>query len=859
MAIKGINIKGRIYNHPTELMFFLKKTNSQKTSAETRSWATVLGRNGAGKSTISAALWNYAHSSTALTANPNQTPDTDDLQVELIPNDEIGKKNIYIFNENFLRNKIQFDSDDLGAIFMLKEQKDLKNKINKAEQEKAEAENKVAILRYETGKSEAKPQSPEAESVTPLNQDLQTQRIELENHFRGDNNWAGICRKVKNKRQNKPVSIRLIEELYDNFENPFLNQVIISKKEKEFEYKLEVFLALRGKASQKKQNIQQPDIEFFQRTIDGIVKALNTQPNSSEKGTDRLVDIIQSDTSTVDIASTKEFLSRLPTPKYCDKCLQSIDPSWPQIVLKAIEQIESKDEIRNLEEKLNKYLNSLNIIIDQVKSTVIPSNQIEQNNDNDKDFSDSKTTLEQDLKNIKNCVETKARTPYAIVRLDSSDSSITSNEEIRRKIKSHFDRFLTSIQNLNEEVNSYNKKIGQLKNEEDGLIGEATTLELSKNISLWKSYQDSKNKLQKCHDDLEQEEKRVDAYTNNISTLKSQLSQISVAMSKINEGLRLVFLSSNRMQLKASSNDENAYAIYVRGKRVPLHDLSTGEKNAIAIAYFFSMPYEGKPENPIFDESMLFVLDDPITSLDRSNEIGIFSLIAKEFATIKKQMSNADLQVILMTHNYHVFYAMQHVADSIFKSNAISWTLSDCKLSAVNSDKPAYTYRTLIKDVYDFARSDQHQQAIMENHDYTIPNELRRALEEYSWFNFGVGGTGLRKQPLIRSKLEELVKMNRLSKENKDLILSVLYSTWTNSGSHREENVKSDLLDLDLLEYNDQEEVRKVSKLLLILLDEIHFTGLPGLLWGSDVNVGDNCYVKCCEYLEIWKNEFSSK
>lgn len=857
MATEGINIEGRIYDHPTQLKFFLKKADWHKTAAQARSWATVLGRNGAGKSTISTALWNYAHSNTTLTANQDQTPDTEDLQVKLIPDNEVIKENIYVFNENFIRNKLQFDSDDLGAIFMLKEQKDLKIQIDKAEQEKAEAENKAALLRYITGQCEAKPQLPNIKSPTPLSQTLQEKQKKLEDQFRGDDNWAGICRKIRNQRQNKPVSIKWIEKQYSKFSNQLLVEKEITKQQKEFDSKLANFQALRGIAGQKMENIQPPNIEFFKRTIDDIAGALSTQPDSAEKSTDNLVDIIQSNSSTVDIASTKEFLSRHPAPKYCNKCLQSIDPSWPGIVLKAIEQIESKDEIRRLQSKLDECSNSLSIVIEQVESTVIPPNPTGLNSD--KDFSDSKTALERDLSNLKSRIELKKRTPYAVVRFGTVDSSRTSNEESKREIKTHFNRFISSVRNLNMLVNSYNEQIGQLKNEENELIKKVTILELSKNVSLWKSYQDSETEIREKSIELKNEENKVDRDTSIIAALKSQLSQISIAMSKINEGLRLVFLSSNRIQLKASSDDENAYAIFVRGKRVPLHDLSTGEKNAIAIAYFFSMPYEGKSENPIFDESMLFVLDDPITSLDRSNEIGIFSLIAKEFATIEEQMSNASLQVLLMTHNYHVFYAMQHVADSIFKSNAISWILSDCKLSTVDSDKPAYTYRTLIKDVYDFARSDQHEQSNVESHDYTIPNELRRALEEYSWFNFGVGGTGLRNQPLVQNKLEELVKMNRLSKESKDLILSVLYSTWTNSGSHREENVKSDLLDLDLLEYNDQEEVRKVSKLLLILLDEIHFTGLPGLLWGSQVKVGDNCYVKCCEYLETWKNEFSSK
>lgn len=556
----------------------------------------------------------------------------------------------------------------------------------------------------------------------------------------------------------------------------------------------------------------------------------------------------------MDINLTNEFFSRRPVPEYCDKCLQQIDSAWRDKVLEAIAQIQARDEIRSLQSELGKAQTAIKHVAYTVDSVKIPSDLPE--SDRNTHFPEIQKKLMDDLKTLGDSIEKKITSPYNAVNFGSTDSTEGSGGVHTEKIKSHFCAFASSVEALNESIDSYNYKLGQLEEEQKALIKEVTILELSKNSAHWDSYEKLRDSLENKEKELQEVEQHITSVTYDIISLESALKQFSIAMDKINEALRLVFLSPDRMQLEASQNDEDAYAICVRGDRVPLRNLSTGEKNAIAIAYFFSMPYEGKPEHPTFNESMLFVLDDPITSLDRSNEIGIFSLIEKEFTTLKESLARGTLQVLLLTHNYQVFYAMQHVGESVFPRRTISWILSDCKLNKPNGSKPAYTYRSLIEDAYDFARLNRDGRIKAGIRDHEIPNELRRALEEYSWFNFGVGGTGLRKQPLVESKLEELVGLHRLSEESKDLILGVLYHNWLNSGSHREENAKSDLVNLNLLDYYDTDEVTKVAKLLLILLDEIHFTGLPGLMWGN-VDTDQNRYKECQSNLQQWKSEFS--
>lgn len=242
MAVKGIDIEGRMYEHSTPLLFFPKVREKGQEDKGPCSWSTVLGRNGAGKSTISTALWNYTHPRIEEAENYDESLPSDDLQVTLNPDDGVEKEHIYVFNEDFIRNKLRFDSDELGAILMLKEQEDLKKEINNAKHEKDKAKKKAYCLRYETGRSDNKPESPEYKDVIDLKKAVTTKADKIVNNFRGDDNWAGICKEISNQRKNRSVSLSSISDMYSKYYSQLINEDELGTKQKEFHTRLENFL-----------------------------------------------------------------------------------------------------------------------------------------------------------------------------------------------------------------------------------------------------------------------------------------------------------------------------------------------------------------------------------------------------------------------------------------------------------------------------------------------------------------------------------------------------------------------------------------------------------------------------------------
>ena len=180
------------------------------------------------------------------------------------------------------------------------------------------------------------------------------------------------------------------------------------------------------------------------------------------------------------------------------------------------------------------------------------------------------------------------------------------------------------------------------------------TISLSKNKNLYDSYNRVIASYNKKKKELEQRKNELNNIQEKLNEEKDELRRTNIQMDHLNSALSLIFLSPNRLSLKGTANGE--YGIYVRGKRVSLSNLSAGEKNAIALSYFFSMPYENRSKEYFSKNDSLFVLDDPVSSLDRNNEIGIYSLIEHEISEIKRltNTNNNFVQVIALTHSLPV-------------------------------------------------------------------------------------------------------------------------------------------------------------------------------------------------------------
>lgn len=818
--IKEIKVSGRIYGAGEKLEIFIPNNPDNPTT----SWCTIYGKNGSGKTTLSKALWNYSHPD-------GVSLETDLPQVSFTPENSIPPENCYVFNEDFINKKVRFNQNNLGAIVSLGPQGDVQDKIKENENALKVKQKEIDTLKWTIDGS--KSENFEQDNNSPLTKQGEEAKNNLLDAFKGDDRWAGYIKRIRGNRQNASVSLPNIQRMYS--ENTLDN---IPDFE-EFRSRLKIF---EHTASLKKlENIDKSFLKDYEHIADSIFTILTTTPaGTGDTNLSSIIDLLKEAKSD----KTKELFKS--NQSHCPLCLQTINHSWKKKILEAIDLLDSSQESEQIIQQA-KQINSYILNCVKIVHAILTHDILK---DSSNTVIDTKTDIENFddmLDAIHQALEMKIKTPSSIITLEQN------KENIIRKFK----KFEDNIDLLNSNINSQNTQIDEHDQEASSLEEAINIISLFENKNLYDSYNKVITNCDEKKKELKQRKEELNNLQKKLYEAKNELRKTNIQMDHMNSALSLIFLSPKRLHLEGTDSGE--YGIYVEEKRVSLSNLSTGEKNAIALSYFFSMPYENRSEKYFSKNDSLFVLDDPISSLDRNNEIGIYSLIEHEISEIKKltNTNNNFVQVIALTHSLPVYYALEKVGDEVFKTQKGKPSKTICKMlrkgKLTDTKTIDYNYRSLIRDVYDFAKSNLTDISDNPASYYGTANKLRRVLEEYSYFNFDIGGTGLPKNKLINEYLETCVQSHKVHSETRDKITRALVPLWMNSESHGKEKVKSGSIDHNI-QLLDPEETQKCARLMLLLLDLLHPTGLPGLI-NNQISKKDQEDIN--QHLSEWDSEFA--
>lgn len=817
---KEIKVSGRIYGAGEKLEIFIPNNPDNPTT----SWCTIYGKNGSGKTTLSKALWNYSHPD-------GVSLETDLPQVSFTPENSIPPENCYVFNEDFINKKVRFNQNNLGAIVSLGPQGDVQDKIKENENALKVKQKEIDTLKWTIDGS--KSENFEQDNNSPLTKQGEEAKNNLLDAFKGDDRWAGYIKRIRGNRQNASVSLPNIQRMYS--ENTLDN---IPDFE-EFRSRLKIF---EHTASLKKlENIDKSFLKDYEHIADSIFTILTTTPaGTGDTNLSSIIDLLKEAKSD----KTKELFKS--NQSHCPLCLQTINHSWKKKILEAIDLLDSSQESEQIIQQA-KQINSYILNCVKIVHAILTHDIL-------KDSSNTVIDIKTDIENfddmldaIHQALEMKIKTPSSIITLEQN------KENIIRKFK----KFEDNIDLLNSNINSQNTQIDEHDQEASSLEEAINIISLFENKNLYDSYNKVITNCDEKKKELKQRKEELNNLQKKLYEAKNELRKTNIQMDHMNSALSLIFLSPKRLHLEGTDSGE--YGIYVEEKRVSLSNLSTGEKNAIALSYFFSMPYENRSEKYFSKNDSLFVLDDPISSLDRNNEIGIYSLIEHEISEIKKltNTNNNFVQVIALTHSLPVYYALEKVGDEVFKTQKGKPSKTICKMlrkgKLTDTKTIDYNYRSLIRDVYDFAKSNLTDISDNPASYYGTANKLRRVLEEYSYFNFDIGGTGLPKNKLINEYLETCVQSHKVHSETRDKITRALVPLWMNSESHGKEKVKSGSIDHNI-QLLDPEETQKCARLMLLLLDLLHPTGLPGLI-NNQISKKDQEDIN--QHLSEWDSEFA--
>jgi len=193
-------------------------------------------------------------------------------------------------------------------------------------------------------------------------------------------------------------------------------------------------------------------------------------------------------------------------------------------------------------------------------------------------------------------------------------------------------------------------------------------------------------------------------------------------------------MSAGRLELVPEDQNETENGTYIlksNGFPVPPERVSVGERNAIALAYFFASTFKGRTEKDRYSFPSLYIIDDPISSFDQDNRAGILSFINAQFSAIIK--GNDSSKILVLSHDLMTVDNLQVLHDRIIKESESGQNMDyilELRNKEIYKTKRGFNnYQSLLKAIFDFAKCDNPEESTG-----NIGNELRQLLESYSQF-----------------------------------------------------------------------------------------------------------------------------
>lgn len=788
--IASIKIKGGIFETETDLPIF-EKEKTQKPN-----FSLIYGKNGSGKSTISRGFRKITGDE-ELQIESMELLDADGSTIEVC---EEEKNNTYVFNEEFIEDNIKIEDDGLSAIVVMGAVKDVDDNIKQIQPT------------YEKSLSEAQAQKEVFNKYSDSDNNLCPEYYinKMQEALKGDNSWASRDAKIRNNKTNSKVRRNTYTQFVELHPTKSRDELVLV-------YDATMKKLEAAKSGSKRIETVVPTLETFEDTENDIVNLLKEKiekPVLSEREKS-LFHILQDDNGNQKMTNIKNHFTG-PQKITCPFCFQDVDEKYADDLVQSIEKILSK----KVEEHQGKLL--------KARLSIFEVNLVAFN--------------ELSPEKVKEC-ETK------IGVLNSSIEQV--NELINQKIenvykpilnegfclKNKYDECVASLEELEEARKSFNEKTTATK----PLIKELTNVnneiayydlkelyeKYQKQIAEKKTEEEKSNKLNQTANDLRKK----------IEVLEQEKKNARIAMKAINDDLAYIFFSKTRLRI---DYDHDKYVLYSHERLVEPGNVSVGERNAIGLCYFFNRIMENKDEEKVFNSKYLLVIDDPVSSFDMENRIGILSYLKYKLGQYLK--GNDKSKFLLFTHDMQTFYDMRHFVLELLSSkykNGASKYVRDWELKNKSVDKidiqKRNEYTALLGTVFDYADAEE----IDTQYSVSIGNVMRKVMEAF--------GTFVYKKGMAQLSTDESIMAN-LSKEDQAYYENLMYRLVLNTGSHMEEKVKT-IDDMNFFDYISDADKRRTARDVICFLYKINPLHVKAHLQGKENAV---------EKIEMWCEAISA-
>ncbi len=356
-----------------------------------------------------------------------------------------------------------------------------------------------------------------------------------------------------------------------------------------------------------------------------------------------------------------------------------------------------------------------------------------------------------------------------------------------------------SITAINKIKNDQLQNLRTKQNNLTSLVKGAIGLEILKSITIKGKLNELKIKEKELHDKIESNKikhQEILQLKQQKSLTKDFADYISQILNDINISLKVSLYTDNRNYIIKSTNENITLTI---------KDISEGEKNLLALLFFYYELFADNKQQNIKPEIELIIVDDPISSMDDSNKFYILELM-------KSLLEQQNVQTFVLTHSWDDFCNLSYGKKSwennqpfaTFEIRKNNGTSVLTKLT--DKEKP---YKHLFKEIYEFSKKSEDE-IKSECEIYHYPNVMRRIFEE--WYSFKTG-----KNINFTGNLQkELESVFNITSNNQKTKLGMLIKVC---------NILSHSINASM----NPQEIHQSAKYLMKLIkekDEIHFNNM---------------------------------
>jgi hypothetical protein len=596
-----------------------------------------------------------------------------------------------------------------------------------------------------------------------------------------DDGWAGRERKARGLKRNANVNDDTYKQFIGHCPEKTKTELI---EDYNSNYK-ELLCALSGEPVIKGEVPFPPDVYSGYDTDTGntLLKLHIEKPELNQRE-QYLLSLIQS--GRIDEVQSRIDVFKKAETQFCPFCLQEVEESYKANLVDIIQKILS-DEVKRHRKIL--------------KDWIIPE-------------WDADLTCFSKLPTYKVCIEW----------IEALNEIIRCNNKL---LQDKIDNPFAVIEHeellpLSETVSALNKALLQINSEKDEHNKNATRTEpivsyLVKTNAEIAYYDviDYANQLKIQNVEKEQAQSdynialaSVEGKQARLNQLNAQRDSINIAIDIINDGLKYIFFSGERIKLQL---DGSSYRLLSNGQPVRPKSVSVGERNIIGLCYFFAMMLEGKSKAAAYADEYLLIIDDPVSSFDIENKVGILSFIRYQLG--KLLLGNVNTRAIVMTHDLTTFYDTQKILKEItqefhrlFPNEVNQMALFELKENSLVpfQYKKRQEYSELVRLIYKYANGEATE------YDIIIGNIMRQVLEAFASFEYRKGIDNVSGDPGVLSLLENVDVVYR------DYFENLMYRLVLHGGSHREEQVNA--MEIDFYALISESEKRRTAKEILCFI-----------------------------------------